>query len=63
MVQKENSLGHNLEKWGVFFSSDFVTQYFVDIFSEPPKGLCTIKFRNCSKRHQNNRSSVSFHKN
>ena len=35
-----------LEKWGVF--SDFVTQYFVDIFSESPKSFFTNKFRNCS---------------
>ena len=43
---KENSLGHILEKCGVF--SDFVTQYFVDIFSESPKSFFTNKFRNCS---------------
>ena len=31
---------------GSFFSLDFETQYFVDIFSEPPKRLFTNKFRN-----------------
>ena len=31
-----------------FFSSNFVTQYFVDIFSEPQKSLFTNKFMNCS---------------
>ena len=36
---------------GIFFS-DFVTQYFVDIFSEPPKSLLTKKFRNCSIFHE-----------
>ena len=33
---------------GSFFSSDFVTQYFVDIFSESPKSFFTNKFRNFS---------------
>ena len=64
MVWKENSLGHILEKWGVF--SDFVTQYFVDIFSESLKSFFfTNKFRNCSifnEASQNNRPSVSFYK-
>ena len=32
----------------LFFSSDFVTQYFEDIFSESPKSFFfTNKFRNC----------------
>ena len=30
---------------GTFFSSDFVTQCFLDIFREPPKSLFTNKFR------------------
>ena len=38
---------------GIFFL-DFVMQYFVDIFSEPPKSLFTNKFRtfltNCHKK-------------
>ena len=33
-------------------SSDFVTQYFVDIFSEPPKSLLPNNFRNCSIFHK-----------
>ena len=34
--------------WGEMGSfSDFVTQYFVDIFSESLKSLFTNKFRNC----------------
>ena len=56
---------HILEKWGVFFSSDFVTLYFVDIFSESPKSFFTNKFRNCSifnEMSQKNRPSVSFYK-
>ena len=32
---------------GEFFFLDFVTQYFLDIFSEPPKSLFTNKFRIC----------------
>ena len=43
----ENWLWHIIEKWG-FFLLDFVTKYLVDIFSEHPKSLFTIKFRNCS---------------
>ena len=35
MVWTENFIEHVLEEWGFFVSSDFVTQYFVDIFSEP----------------------------
>ena len=64
MVGMKNSLGHILEKWGVFFS-DFVTQYFVDIFSESPKSFFKNKFRNCSifnKTSQKNRPSVSVYK-
>ena len=36
---------------GIFsflFFSDFVTQYFVDIFSESPKSFFRNKFRKCS---------------
>ena len=41
MVGKENSLGHILDKWGVF--SDFVKKnYFVDIFSESLKSFSRI---------------------
>ena len=52
---------------GIFFLlSDFVTQYFVDIFSESPKkmfsqinsGIASFS----TKRHKNNRPSVSFYK-
>ena len=32
---------------GIFFL-DFVTQYFVDIFSKSLKSFFTNKFRNCS---------------
>ena len=64
MLWKENSLGHILEKWGVVF--DFVTQYFVDIFSELPKSFFSqinsgiAQF--LTKRHKNTRPSVSFNK-
>ena len=40
---------------------DFVTQYFVGTFSEPPKSVFTNKFRNGSifdKNPKNNRPSV-----
>ena len=64
MVWKENSLGHILEKWGVF--SDFVTQYFVDIFSESPTSffsrINSVIAQFSTKRHKNNRPSVSFYK-
>ena len=50
---------------GSFFSSDFVTQYFVEIFSECPKSFFTNKSgiaQLSTKRHKNNRPSVSFYK-
>ena len=59
----ENSLGHILEKWGVFLDS--VTQYVVDIFSEPSKICSQINSgiaQFSTKRHKNNRPSVSFYK-
>ena len=64
MAWKDNSLGHILEKWGFFFYFYFVAEYFLDIFSEPPKSMFTNKLRNCSfltKLHKNNRPSVSFY--
>ena len=39
--------GQLREIWS-FFSLNFVTKYFVDIFSEPPKSLFNNKFKNCS---------------
>ena len=54
MVWKENSLGHVSDKWEVFLFlfSDYVTQYIVDVFSEPPTSLLTNKFRNASIFHK-----------
>ena len=54
-----------MDTWGVFFSLDFVRQYFVDIFSESPKSFFTINSgiaQFSTKRHINNRPSVTFYK-
>ena len=48
---------------GRFFFSDYVTQYFLDIFSEPQKVCSRINSgiaQFSTKRHTNNRPSVSF---
>ena len=50
---------------GEFFFQDFVTQYFVDIFSKPPRSCPQIgsgiaQFQ--TKHHKNNTPSVSFDK-
>ena len=50
---------------GSFFSSDFVTQYFADIFSKSPKKISQINSgiaQFSTKRHKNNRPSVSYYK-
>ena len=56
-------MGQVFWNWGVF--SDFVTQHFVDIFSESPKSFSRINSgiaQFSTKRHKNNRLSVSFYK-
>ena len=50
---------------GSFFSSDFITQHFVDIFSKPQKVSSQINSgiaQFSTKRHKNNRPGISFYK-